>query len=1260
MVSVRNIDTGYQSELTKYRKGLTDMPEVPKMIGEYRVLQVLGSGGMGVVYLARHVKSERTVALKTLHVNRAGNASGIRREIRALARIQHPGVVKIIDEGIMNDIPWYAMDLIKGVTLRRYSGEFIWPEGDSSPTWGSQDMEPMEWEPGSPQEVTARWWTQIFGVTVGAEGFQLPDRIPEPVAQPAAVSRVRAAGGAVKSVLNIMNSLCRTLAFLHGEGIVHGDLKPENIIVRPDGMPVILDFGLMTQIWPLASREDLENLRATGGTAVYIAPEQIMGELIDPRADLYSVGCILFELLTGTIPFSGKSHQEIIMAHLGQTPVAPSIYASEIPTELERLILKLLKKRPQDRPGHAGEVLQVLEKLGSVSPASITFPKPKPYLYRPRFAGRKDLLNELESHLNNATQGNGNIVFINGESGIGKTRLMLKMAHLARHRKCLVFAGECGTLAGSSHSSSENQALSVLKRPFQCIAEYCLEKGVAECQRVFGSNAALLAGYEPVLGRLPGVSQSQRLPDLPLNAARLRILTAIVDMLTSLAQDKPVFLMLDDLHWADDLSLDFLEFAVRLGRLKHTKLLIVGTYRPEEASELLNRITNLQAIPNYSLARLSRDAVKSVVSDMLAISDPLPVFVDFLERFSEGNPFFITEYLHAALIEGFLYRNESGSWHVFDQGSDKVTAEMLFEKPLPHTLMDLIKRRLSMLSPGATRVLDAISVIGQELDILLIWHLIPFTDHMLDAVDELIRRQIIREISPGKLAFVHGTIQQVAYQRLSEAVLPDLHRAAADAIERLYGSSNPAFYHELARHRHRAGELDDARSYYLASAHHAISQTALSEAEKWYRNYLSIIPAQTEESVDVHLEFIRNVLSVQSRYTEALEEFSAALNHASSVNNSALIARSLLGLADTHRVLGNTREAEKYCLKLLDCVHEPGNQYLRGAALNSLGSLRTNQGRFDEARSLYTEAMQCYASEKKMKSQANSMVNLAEVLRIQGEFQDARDLYQGALDIFRQTNDRLSIAWCLGNFANVHYFMGDTGKAQTLFSESLEIAQEVGDRQAESIYLSNLANIAGGNKELNRAVTLYCRALQIQREIGDRRMEGLTLSNLACIYRDKGCPQEGLKMFQEALDIQTELGNRQHQAEILANTAELKRLMDADYIVAGELIRRAKTIFEQTRDSVGIGLCLIELGHLALANHQSAEYCLQDLKALSTGLSGQNKSILEHGFNQLQNAQIDFQNGRSLFRGGRLEDIPPKLRTVLMNQNGDCSSPTES
>lgn len=330
-------------------------------VGPFWLGRKLGEGGMGVVYEAAHAETGEPVALKTVKVARQRSVLSIRREIRALARLNHPGIARVVAEGVHDGVPWYAMAYVEGVSMRRWLRR--------SADIGRASAGTIMDTPAMPASeiLASRLMPTTMDLDSGGEGAEVSSRALPPDLLPA---------------LALVNLLGEPLSYMHGEGFVHRDLKPENVLVRDDGRPILIDFGLALH-GGFVSREQLAGPDVAAGTPQYMAPEQIRGRHVDARADLYALGCMLYEMVTGAAPFAAGNANELAARHLTENAAPPSRSAPSIPPELDALILSLLAKDPGARPGHADAIAVALKRLG-VAAGGVwrDAPKARPCLYR--------------------------------------------------------------------------------------------------------------------------------------------------------------------------------------------------------------------------------------------------------------------------------------------------------------------------------------------------------------------------------------------------------------------------------------------------------------------------------------------------------------------------------------------------------------------------------------------------------------------------------------------------------------------------------------------------------------------------------------------------------------------------------------------------------------------------------------------------------------------------------------------------------------
>ena len=374
----------------------------PKLVGPYRILETLGSGGVGTVYRALDRRNDTTVALKLLSTGPALDPKAARRmarEFETLSELSHPNIVKVFDTGVHQGYPYLAMELVEGLTLRHYlnlSGTRLSREDFDSAvraqrrsTSQSRELYSLS-DPGSAprpfglSELAAENPSEEFHFESGPQSVRAlalaadePDTEqsfsrenllpfeplkgpsgPEPVVPSVNLSELNRTErmGRLKDA---MLQLCQALAYIHGQGLIHRDLKPSNIMVDEDRQVRLMDFGLAKFL------ADDSAVTANGrmvGTFRYMSPEQMQGELLDARADLYSLGVLLYEMLAGRPPFDARSPQELWHKVLETEPPALKFLNPQVDGAMARIAHKLLRKNADERCQTAEEVYEALNE----------------------------------------------------------------------------------------------------------------------------------------------------------------------------------------------------------------------------------------------------------------------------------------------------------------------------------------------------------------------------------------------------------------------------------------------------------------------------------------------------------------------------------------------------------------------------------------------------------------------------------------------------------------------------------------------------------------------------------------------------------------------------------------------------------------------------------------------------------------------------------------------------------------------------------
>ncbi len=739
-------------------------PPIPKAFGPFLIERPLGRGGMGVVYLGREPESGDRVAVKTVQSASPRDLMYIRREIHALTRIRHRGVVRIRGQGVRAGVPWYAMDYVEGTGLHE-AMRACWPQ---SPPSGDEDPHTM------------------------------------------------AAGGNLRRMVGILYRLAGVLAAVHRAGIVHRDLKPSNVLVTEDDQPILVDFGLVQR--NRGTRDVLEaDHGSIVGTALYMAPEQFSGEVVDARADLYAFGCILYECLTGRPPFRGGHYLELVRLHLFSQPVQASRRVGGVPEALTHLLTRLLAKRPQLRPGHASEILQVLRELWpDLDPdGEIADSSDQPFTpYRPALAGRSCELDQLGSQLEAMLRGTGSIVLLEGPGGSGKTRLMVELVRRARQQRCTIVTSE-PLPAGVSSKHSQATPLHALFGLLRTVEEMCRRGTAVDTNQLFGADLPLVAPFLPSLLTLPGADTTSSAPPLPTEGARMRLVQAIVRIIERTVCSDALVLMLDDLQWSDELSLAVLDGLSRRN-LNTMRLLVVGSVRTDALSEHRAQRLQLLGATRIRLHALGARELEDLVGDMLCWTSPPGNFLNAMVDVSSGSPLYATEYVHWAVESGYLIRHR-GNWLFPTE-----------RPPQPQSIRELLLARIHLLTLDARHTLECAAIIGGQIDAELLAELSELEEsRFLWALDDLLTRQLLQSESQ-QLQFTHDSLREYTYEVIPTTRRRALHLAVAKRLEEEPVAAYPRS--TLAYHWERAGVRIKALELLIHEARMAVESGAAREA----------------------------------------------------------------------------------------------------------------------------------------------------------------------------------------------------------------------------------------------------------------------------------------------------------------------------------------------------------------------------------------------------------------------------------------------
>lgn len=918
-----------------------------KLRDRYELTEVLGRGGMGVVYRAYDPMLERDVAVKLIPPTSlaAEGRTRFRREARMVARLDHPAIVAIHDFGTHDDdILFIVMPLVDGKTLRHHIAR---------------------------RDLTV---DEILEV-----GFQVAD----------ALDYSHRHGVIHRDIKpeNIMISR-----------------PPGGIRVR------VMDFGLARlegqQTETATSTRSTEEMRLTGsggfiGTVAYMSPEQIDGRELDGKIDLYAVGAVLYEVFCGDPPFGSGLHSA--MYRIVHEPPAPlTSRGVELGEALDALLLSCLAKEPLQRPESgrhlADRLLSIRARLNQdVLAKTVVMSSERRRRHGPAsppLVGRQDELAALGARLDAALQGECQLVMVAGETGVGKTRLLEELDKLATVRGMRVLHGRFA----ESHTALPYHGLCDLVQDYA----RALERDGSSESVDLSDLAADLVQYFPMLSDLPllrrhvssrdgrrststrrssaavpggdAAARSNRSADgrhtvdandssgLPADWEAMTLYEVLARSLARIGNGQPLVLLLEHLH-AGDVSLEALSYIVR--RLGATPTLIVGTYRPSE----VDRAHPLQRLMQsfYDDARwlhlhlhpLERRAFRQLLAACTQ-EQPSEVLLDRLFEATEGNPLFALELLRAMDNDGDLDEHTSSLWQ-FGGG--------IASSSLPATIQQAVQRRIDRLPHQQRQWLSVAAVIGRTFEVDALQHLLHQTGEVLDdenlddLLDQLIDDGVLQEerLKRGDhLRFSSGVIADVLYRDLSRRRRRRLHRAHGAYLEQRHGGRLGPVLPHLVRH-FSAGDVADKTVHYgVQLARDSLHRFSFEDAIRAARTALELADDDVLEDANATRGELHWLLAQAERSSGNLEraqhEASGAWRAADRSRDEAGLAKIALFQAETAWQARQAREARRWIERGIDVARHAELPGVLHRLLTFGATLANLQGQTDIGQSYLEES----------------------------------------------------------------------------------------------------------------------------------------------------------------------------------------------------------------------------------------------------------------------------------------------------------------
>lgn len=715
----------------------------------------------------------------------------------------------------------------------------------------------------------------------------------------------------LSEALAMAQRIADALAGDHGRGTLHCGVSPSNIVLPGSGRgAVLIDVGLARRPTSAGAFRDRMATRWA-----YLAPELagLLERGIDQRADLYSLGTVIFEALTGTTPFPTEFSHDL-RHQVSTEPPSLRDRGLAVPRAVDRLVRRLLAKEPLERGDTAAAVRDELLAIARALNHGIHEPASPEMLNgalvgRPSFIGRTAELAELDRALRDAERGLGGFTVVEGESGVGKSRLVETFADRAAAAGAWIVRGE-------AHGSSAPQPLQLLSGVIDDVASAMLRSPdlALKIRSSMGREAALLADAIPALEATFG-AEAER-PPLAPPATQKQIVHALASLIRVLGgPQRPTIVVLEDCQWGDEVSLQVTEELLRSpGPGRH--VMVIATVRTEHLGP--GHFLQDPHVARVALAPLSSTQVTGLLQSMIT---HLPEdAVDVITSHARGNPFMASALLLGLIESGALDR-ANGRWEFrsgrvpiqVSRGSTAFLAGRLDR--LPHNTRDL---------------LSVAAVVGRTFDIALVATIARVPAEAAGAgLRDAERRHLVWRTGDGRIAFAHDRLRETLLSELTAARRQELHLRAARAIEAL--DATRAF--ELSFHYNAAGRDVDAFEHARSAARIARARYDLELAAHHLRVAEASVDADghAEDGFAI-AEELGEILTLRGEYDAADERLVRARAVAPDPIASARI-EGRLGELEFKR--GRGRHAETHLVAALELLGHtiPGADARYGARL---------------------------------------------------------------------------------------------------------------------------------------------------------------------------------------------------------------------------------------------------------------------------------------------------------------------------------------
>jgi predicted ATPase len=952
---------------------------------------------------------------------------------------------------------------------------------------------------------------------------------------------------------HIAREVAKGLAAIHATGVVHRDVKPENVLITAEHVVKVMDLGVARL------NDEALRLSQTGafvGSIHYAAPEcfglaraegaseaiprsregearSAKGDHVDGRADLHALGLVLYELAGGTNPYLADDVPQILKKILHEEPRRLGDVNPQLSPFFEEVVHCLLAKKPGERFADATTLLRVLDdgeksdwwKARAKAIRAVTH-QPLRRIRIPRETavyGREREITLLRSLYERASKGEGQVALVEGEAGIGKSRVVDELiGRLQRDGEDLNFLfgsyppGGAATAAGAFSTAFREQF------------------GADGSSAYLAQTPLLVPAFDALLSGDATPSGAE-----PLTKDSLQ--TCFVHALRGLAAERTTVLLIDDLHFAaEDARSLFTSLAMAV---PGHRVLLVGTTRPGIDEKWLAGLSRLPQTSQIALPRLGPKDLALLLKDSFRSEQLAQSLAMQVGLKSDGNPFFAFEIIRGLREGQFITQRDDGTW---------VSTRVIDDIKIPSSVLDLVNARVADLTEDERALLDVAACWGFEFDPGLVGEVLGQARiPALRSFGQIERQHRLVRSCGRNYVFDHHQVQEALYGSINEQLREEYHAALACALEsrakcadKDAAALDGAACVDLCEHFLKGAQGERALRY-LEAAHAHLEKGYLNDATIRLAERALAVPgllagAERAKSL-LRLCQMNGPLDRLGRRARQEETAREAGRLADAAGDDTLRRQAMQALGGCLHLTSRPVEAETCYRGAQEIARSRGDKNAEAIAETALGLVFQAQGRLDEAREHFERGLALSRETGNRHGEAVAMVNLGNVASAQGRLDEARKHQERALAITREVGDRHGEAVATANLANAVSSQGRIDEGRELHERALAIDREIGYRLGEAIVLVNLGPSWHSLGDRDRAREALEASLAICREIGASYPKGYGLLDLGRLADEDGNSAEALQLTEESLELRRRIAHGDGVAQSLMEIADLRQ-----------------------------------------------------------------------------------------------------------------------